>query len=407
MAYMQSFKGANPQGITDEMCNVYADKTVVMRLSDCIPDAGIYTLQFWIRSATESSIYLETSGLYKVIEVTSEWVKHVYTFTATGSDSAIYIQFPAGVYYLYHVKQEMDDTASDWTLTTGDASEPEGDTRLFWLSDKYTDKLGCNNRLWYIERNTECLTLGGSGSWTADGEGYRYSLPQRGEENKNLPAASDQIKYGEELSVYNADGKTHIWIKSDRTSVDDFKAWLAGNPVTVLLPAETSTVPLANYLQTLLNNITAGDDLTVRVQEDGVHRLRGAVVIEPITFGAVNRDMAAVINSLSDDAIGFVYTIHCTGEVVNPAVYLTETNQHIKINGTYKRDDIISVDTRRGKKSVTKTYRGIETNIINSFDSSSKWLQLQSGYNHLIQSADSGAENMEAVIAYTNEYEGV
>ena len=173
----------------------------------------------------------------------------------------------------------------------------------------------------------------------------------------------------------------------------------------VLLPAETSTVPLANYLQTLLNNITTGDDLTVRAQEDGA--LRGSIITAPITFGAVNRDMATVINSLSDDAIGFVYTIHCTGEVVNPAVYLTETNQHIKIKGTYKRDDIITIDTRRGKKSIAKTYRGIETNIINSFDSSSKWLQLQSGYNHIIQSADIGAENMEAVIAYTNEYEGV
>ena len=130
-------------------------------------------------------------------------------------------------------------------------------------------------------------------------------------------------------------------------------------------------------------------------------------LIKPLTFGKLNVNMSVFIDNNSDDNIGFIYTIHCKGEIENIIIYHDESNQSMKINGQFKLDDIIIIDTRRGKKSITKNYRGNIENIINLLDNTSKWLQLQSGYNHISQGADSGAENMESTIEYTNEYEGV
>lgn len=126
----------------------------------------------------------------------------------------------------------------------------------------------------------------------------------------------------------------------------------------------------------------------------------------PIVFSQLDNNSRLVING-SDDEIGFVYEISCHGEVKNPFIYHTESNSYIKINSTFHNGDVVTIDTRHSKKSITKDYLGVKTNLINSLDSISKWIQLQSGYNHLVQSSDYGSDDMESIISYTNEYEGV
>lgn len=125
-----------------------------------------------------------------------------------------------------------------------------------------------------------------------------------------------------------------------------------------------------------------------------------------ITFGAFDK-LARLIYNGSDDDIGFMYKIHCKGLVVNPIIYSEDTKEYFKLNGSYIEDSIITINTNDGQKSVTREYKGVVTNIINDLDATSKWLKLKSGYNHILQTAEAGTENMVSEIIYSKEYEGV
>lgn len=126
----------------------------------------------------------------------------------------------------------------------------------------------------------------------------------------------------------------------------------------------------------------------------------------PITFSIYDAK-ATLVNNESDNNIGFIYTIQCYGKVVNPILYLENTGEYFKINRTFPKDSVITISTLDGKKSVKCDLRGHVTNIINDLDSGSTWLKLKAGYNHLLQTAESGVDNMVGELYYNKEYEGV
>lgn len=423
MGYIQSHTDINPDGITDEMSKVYVDNSeAVLRLGDCIIDTGLYTLQFWIKSTHSAEIELVADGLYKLISTGEQWHKYVYTFTVNDTyDSSIYFKLKSGVYYFYHVKLEPGNTATDWTpraeIMRLYRMSANDSYLLYRLSDRYSDKLGCENGLWYVERNTQLVIINGSEQWVDDGITYYCDLDMVGDPNAILPALCDRFVSGTDYNnlpadgfiVLNSENTTRIYFNRDNsvsTTLDEFKTWLSSTGVAVLIPSEPVTTVLANYLQTMLSNIQVKDSLSVYMDGD-IRSMIGTVLVDPVVFGIVNSDRVAVINNVSDEEIGMIYQIHCKGDVLNPVIYHTESNTHLRLNGLFKLNDIITIDTRRGNKSITKTYYGIEENIINSLDNTSKWLQLQSGYNRLIQSADSGEDLMDSTIIYTREYQGV
>lgn len=129
-------------------------------------------------------------------------------------------------------------------------------------------------------------------------------------------------------------------------------------------------------------------------------------VSEYITFSIYDKLARLIING-SDDDIGFIYKIHCKGLVVNPTIYMENTKQSFKLKGSYRKDTTITITTLDGQKSVTSEYKGVVTNIINSLDATSKWIKLKAGYNHILQIADTGVENMVSELIYSKEYEGV
>lgn len=127
---------------------------------------------------------------------------------------------------------------------------------------------------------------------------------------------------------------------------------------------------------------------------------------EPITFSIYDKLARLIINE-SDDDIGFIYKIHCKGLVVNPTIYMENTKESFKLKGSYRKDTTITITTLDGQKSVTSEYKGVVTNIINDLEPTSTWLKLKAGYNHILQVADTGVENMVSEIIYSKEYEGV
>lgn len=196
----------------------------------------------------------------------------------------------------------------------------------------------------------------------------------------------------------------NVYVDTPQGVYGTSKGW--SKYIKVLTASETGAVHI-DFLKKGIYHIyhakvEAGENISAWTSYDDEE-----VLSKPVVFGTVKDDMSAKINVTADDTIGMIYEIHCKGTVINPVIYHIEANQSFRLNGSYHLDDVITIDTRNGKKSVYKNYRGTVTNLINKMDRTSKWLQLQPGSNTLIQTADTGAEYMDSIVTYTNEYEGV
>lgn len=89
-------------------------------------------------------------------------------------------------------------------------------------------------------------------------------------------------------------------------------------------------------------------------------------------------------------------------------ITVTVANTNDAIREGYIRDnDIIFINTRKGKKSITMLRDGITYNIINSLDRESKWITLRKGDNVFIYNAESGVSNLHFSIANEVAYDGV
>lgn len=132
----------------------------------------------------------------------------------------------------------------------------------------------------------------------------------------------------------------------------------------------------------------------------------GESAIKSIVFGYDN-NIETVLYNESDDIVGLVCRLHLKNEVTTPKVYIVESNEYIEIQGTYRKSEVIEVDTRVGHKSIMSNYHGVKKNLINMKTVTSKWLSLNKGINHVGYTAESGAEHMLVEIRYSNEYEGV
>lgn len=104
---------------------------------------------------------------------------------------------------------------------------------------------------------------------------------------------------------------------------------------------------------------------------------------------------------------GMIIEFKALGETTNPTIYNFETGAKIKVNVTLEEGDILTVNTNKGQKSVTKNHNGVITNAINLLDRTSEWLQLISGDNIFLYTADTLPQNLTCTIYYNELFEGV
>lgn len=112
-------------------------------------------------------------------------------------------------------------------------------------------------------------------------------------------------------------------------------------------------------------------------------------------------------NNEGDIDIGMIITLQATQGVSNPIIYNKTTREQFGLNYTLQEGDIVTIDTISGEKSVKLNKKGIITNIINSVQQGSRWLQLVSGINELSYQCDEGASALQIIISAVSFYEGV
>lgn len=133
----------------------------------------------------------------------------------------------------------------------------------------------------------------------------------------------------------------------------------------------------------------------------------GTATDEAIEFSTYTENRITNIHNAGADETGLIIEIVATGDIVNPAIYNVETKEGFKLNITLKDNDIITIDTNKGKKGVTLTRDGVTTSRINAVAMDSVWLNLASGDNMFIYDADSGAEEMSIIFKHRTQYEAV
>lgn len=127
-----------------------------------------------------------------------------------------------------------------------------------------------------------------------------------------------------------------------------------------------------------------------------------------IEFGSQNNRTAIEIENNSHISYGLTITFLANGEVVNPTLKNTRTNEIMKLNYTLELGEQIVITTYNNDKTITHIdSNGDETNITNALVFGTKFLQAPNGVNKYVTDADSGSSNLDCTISYYNYYEAV
>lgn len=128
-----------------------------------------------------------------------------------------------------------------------------------------------------------------------------------------------------------------------------------------------------------------------------------------IKFGVKNTTSMATIQNDTNIEFGMTLTFTANDTVVNPSLFNVDSREEMKIEKTMEAGDKIIVNTYRQNKNIIyiPASTGIEENINNLMVYGSKFLQVHHGSNTYRYNADTGVDNLEAVIEYVNEYEAV
>ncbi|MBR4683157.1 MAG: phage tail family protein [Elusimicrobiaceae bacterium] len=113
------------------------------------------------------------------------------------------------------------------------------------------------------------------------------------------------------------------------------------------------------------------------------------------------------ITNNSDDETGVLITMLANAAVTNPTIYNMTTNEHFTLDIDLEAGDVITIDTRRGHKTVTLNHNGVITNILNNMVQGSAWLNLVVGDNIFSYTCDTGSEYLNISVQLQPIYEGV
>jgi len=128
---------------------------------------------------------------------------------------------------------------------------------------------------------------------------------------------------------------------------------------------------------------------------------------EPIEFSVYIQNRITNVYNEGEDDTGVIIKITTTGTVVNPRIYNVATREGFTLNMTLEEDDVLTINTTRGQKSI-KLRRGTTlSNAINKVVRDSVWLQLSKGDNLITYDAEEGVENMLVVFTHRTKYQAV
>lgn len=113
------------------------------------------------------------------------------------------------------------------------------------------------------------------------------------------------------------------------------------------------------------------------------------------------------ITNTSDEESGAVFEITASGAAENPTITNDTTGESYTFTYTLQAGDKVTLNTKRGEKSLTLTRNGTTTNILNAMAPSSRWLTILPGANTLSYTAAAGSANLALKMTLEPIFEGI
>lgn len=127
-----------------------------------------------------------------------------------------------------------------------------------------------------------------------------------------------------------------------------------------------------------------------------------------IVLGVLTNELGITIENAGDLQCGMVIELYAAAAVEDPKIFNYITREYFGLIYAMQAADLITIDTRPGKKSVTLTRAGVTTNIINFVEQGSTWLQLEpAGSTFVYEVGEGSATNLTVTFRHTDLYEGV
>lgn len=133
-----------------------------------------------------------------------------------------------------------------------------------------------------------------------------------------------------------------------------------------------------------------------------------AIEKEGVPFASFDQGRVTTILNSGELATGLTIRLIATdNNISNPIIYNVNTGEFMSIDTILNKGNEIIINTNKGQKSITKIVDGTESNIINSLNGSSTWLQLDAGTTDFTYGADNNDEKLLVIFEYNHRYEGV
>lgn len=127
-----------------------------------------------------------------------------------------------------------------------------------------------------------------------------------------------------------------------------------------------------------------------------------------IVFGHLASGESVVIENKGDVECGIIARFTAKGSVSDPKLYNYETQDFIGVDADLVEGDVVTIDTRQGKKGATLTRGTAVTNLFNKILPDSTWLQLPADGAAFVYDVESGdASDLSVEIEHSDLYEGV
>lgn len=122
---------------------------------------------------------------------------------------------------------------------------------------------------------------------------------------------------------------------------------------------------------------------------------------EPIPFSTYETDNVTNIYNDSDSETGMTIVISFLDAVSEVVIQNVDTGDNITLDYSFLENDVVTINTRAGEKSISLLREGVKTNIFSALQSGSTFLQLSIGDNNFRYLADDGDNNANVNVSVT------
>ena len=127
-----------------------------------------------------------------------------------------------------------------------------------------------------------------------------------------------------------------------------------------------------------------------------------------LVFGYFSNDIGVTVENDGDVDCGMIIELYARSDVTNPKIFNYVTHEFFGLNYTMEAGDLITIDTKKGQKTVTLLRDGVETNLFNYVIQNSTWLQLDANGSTFVYEVGTGVlGDLLVTFKHSNLFEGV